>query len=224
MKKKTKAILCAASIIGVVGISGILAYLTDSDSAINKFTVGNVDIDLVEEQWDEADDENKNGIPDYAEDIAPGTTIVKDPKVKNVGETDAYIFLKVKVPADKVVTVNADGTRKNDGAEVDTPLFTYTTNSGWAKIASADEVETDTDDNVLSYTYVYYYEDAIGKNEETSTLFDNVTFANIIEGYEEGAEKQIDIEAYAIQKDNLPEGTTIPQAYSIYVSQKTLSK
>ena len=136
MTKKTKAILCTASIIGVVGISGIFAYFTDTDTATNKFSIGKVDIDLVEETWDDAEDEDSDGIPDFAENIVPGATIEKDPKVENIGKNDAYIYLKVTVPGAKVVTVADDGTKNNDGAETDTQLFTYTTNSGWTEITS----------------------------------------------------------------------------------------
>ena len=44
MNNKTKKILCTVAIVGVIGVSGIFAYLTDVDTASNKFTVGQVKI------------------------------------------------------------------------------------------------------------------------------------------------------------------------------------
>lgn len=220
MKNKTKAILCTAAIAGVVGVSGIFAYLTDTDTASNKFVVGQVKIELQEPTWDAGEDANNNDIPDYAENIVPNATITKDPQVKNVGKNDAYIYLKVIVPAKSVVTASSDGTLINNGVAQDTQLFTYTTNAKWTEIASKRATNTnETTGEVESYTYVYYYNEKVAPNATTDTLFDSVTFANVIEKQIDSSEHQIDIEAYAIQADNLPDGTTIANAYDIYVNQ-----
>lgn len=221
MNKKVKVILCTASIVGIVGISGIFAYLTDSDMASNKFTVGKVEIELQEPKWDSATDADNNGIPDYAENIVPNATIEKDPQVKNVGKNDAYIYLKVTVPAKNVITAQEDGTLENNGQAKVTQLFTYTPSANWKEITSQRKTNTKADSTeVESYTYVYYYNEKVAPQATTTTLFDNVKFANII-GNQLGADEnqQIDIEAYAIQSDNLPENTTIEGAYDIYLNQ-----
>ena len=220
MKKKTKAILCAVSMIGVVGISGVLAYLTDTDTASNKFTIGQVKIDLQEPTWDEATDTDDDGIPDFAENIVPNATIEKDPQVENVGSNSAYIYLKVTVPAEKVITAQSNGVLNNNGVETDTQLFSYTVNSDWTEITSERKTNTNaTTGEVESYTYVYYYKEAVAPNATTTTLFDSVIFANVIEGQIDLTENQIDIEAYAIQSDNLPANTTIEGAYAIYLNE-----
>jgi predicted ribosomally synthesized peptide with SipW-like signal peptide len=220
MKNKTKVILCAVAVAGVVGVSGIMAYLTDTDTASNKFTVGKVDIQLSEPNWSTTDDD-KDGIPDVAQNITPNATIKKDPQVKNIGENDAYIYLKVTVPAKSVITANSDGTLVNGGKAQATQLFTYKTNSNWTEITSKKtENKNATTNEVESYTYVYYYNNKVAPKETTKTLFDSVTFANVIEGQVDSSNQQIDIEAYAIQADNLPSGTTIAGAYDIYVNQK----
>lgn len=72
---------------------------------------------------------------------------------------------------------------------------------------------------VESYTYVYYYDKALGVNETTTALFNTVTFANLVEGQAELGSYQIDLNAYAIQSENLPNGTTIEGAYAIYMNQ-----
>ena len=154
MNKKAKAVIAGLSVFAVVGVSGIMAYLTDLDTASNKFTVGQVKIDLQEDSWDNATDTDSDGVPDFAEDMVPNQTIDKDPKVKNVGKNDAYVYLKVKVPVATVVTANDNGTLKNNGTATKTPLFSYTvpTNSKWKIIASQTD-ETDAQ-NTGYYTYV----------------------------------------------------------------------
>ncbi len=221
MKKKTKIILCTASIIGVVGISGILAYLTDTKTTSNIFTVGHVKIELKEPNWESATDSDNDGIPDYADNITPNATIPKDPQVKNVGKNNSYVYLKVTIPAKNIVTANDDGTLVNDGQPQATPLYTYTPNTtDWAEIISKRTTNTNSANEVESYTYVYYYKQELEPTATTSALFNSVKFANIIDGQvDSSAKQQIDITAYAIQSDNLPADTNIEDAYTIYTNQ-----
>ena len=63
MKRKLIALVLAIALIGVSVVSGTLAYLTDSDEAINVFAVGDVDITLTEEvSVYHVDDSNKKNI------------------------------------------------------------------------------------------------------------------------------------------------------------------
>lgn len=222
MNKKAKAILATASIVGVVGIAGIMAYLTDVDTATNTLTTGEVTIDLQEPLWDAGTDANDNDIPDFAENITPNATVTKDPQVKNTGKNNAYIYLKVTVPAKEVITANANGTLANNGEATATQLFTYelADNSKWVLIPGESGANVNSTTNkVESYTYVYYYNEAVEPNATTDKLFTEVKYANVIEGQNDNATVDIDIQAYAIQSDNLPSGTTIPGAYTIYANQ-----
>ena len=139
MKKKLTAIfLCVAlSAIAIVGAS--LAYFTDTKSAKNTFTVGNVKIELLEsslhrenagvandktsdsELWSDVDMEGTGNTSKYKagdtfytdaqiEDNAaqyscenvklnPGQSYHKMPYVKNTGKNDAYIRIRVMIPA-----------------------------------------------------------------------------------------------------------------------------
>lgn len=215
MNKKAKAILCTASIVGIIGVAGVMAYLTDTDTATNTLTTGEVKIELQEPLWDEAAASTHTN-------IAPNATIVKDPQVKNTGKNNAYIYLKVTVPAKEVITANANGTLANNGEATATQLFTYqlANNSKWNEIESARKTNINSTTNkVESYTYVYYYNEAVAPNATTDKLFTEVKYANVIEGQNDNATVNIDIEAYAIQSDNLPENTTIPGAYTIYANQ-----
>lgn len=93
MKKKIIALCLCVSLIAVAVIGGTLAYFTDTDNATNKFTVGNIKIDLIEE--------NEDGTP-FTQDqlLMPGVenAIVKNVSVKNIGAQDAYMWVEIWLP------------------------------------------------------------------------------------------------------------------------------
>lgn len=100
MKKKIVA-LCLCVALAVVAIGGAtLAYFTDTDDATNTFTVGNVKIDLIEQE------KTDNGLTDFTQDkvLVPGKSndgnaVSKIVTVKNTGKTDAWVWVELKIPA-----------------------------------------------------------------------------------------------------------------------------
>ncbi len=196
-KRSMKAVLLAVAMIAVMMVGSISAYFTDGDTTTNTFTVGKISLDLQEPNWN----------PDDAEDITPNQTIKKDPQILNDGINDEFVFLEVIVPYANVIVANEDGTRK---AAADTELYSYNVNSGWAEIATIKDAAAKT----VTHLYVYGTADkctTLKKDVTTSTLFDTVTFANIIEdqGLEE-ATLDIVINAYGIQTSDVNGGTVDP--------------
>ena len=87
MSKKT-LILCLCVVASVVvGLTGTLAFLTDVDTKVNTFVVGNVDIE-VEEEFEQNSP------------LAPGATVDKKAKITNTGANEAWVWMTVAVPAD----------------------------------------------------------------------------------------------------------------------------
>lgn len=87
-KKLTAAALVVA--FGATAVTGAtLAYFTDTDQADNVFTVGNVDIQLTEPNW------NAFGSKD-APDAYPGEALAKDPTVTNIGKNPCFVRIKVE--------------------------------------------------------------------------------------------------------------------------------
>lgn len=85
MKKKIFSLCLVVALVATAVVGGTLAYFTDTtESKVNEFTVGNVDIELTEPRW--VDDAT----------LMPGTSYAKDPTI-TVGEKsqDAYVFLKM---------------------------------------------------------------------------------------------------------------------------------
>lgn len=93
MKKKFIIGLSALATLGAVVAGGLATYafLTDLEKDENVFTIGNVDVELL------SSDEVKGEIH-----LMPNNTdkIKADYQIKNVGNEDAYVWLRVKVPAE----------------------------------------------------------------------------------------------------------------------------
>lgn len=140
MKKKITAIFLCVALLATAIVGASLAYFTDTDSAKNTFTVGNVKIKLLEsslhrenagvangatsdsELWSNVDKEGTGNTNQYKagdtfytdaqieKDAAeykcdkvklnPGQSYHKMPYVKNTGANDAYIRIRVMIPAD----------------------------------------------------------------------------------------------------------------------------
>lgn len=101
MKKKGKALLlCTGAVALVAGsVLGTIAFLTDTEEAINTFTIGNVSISIAESKVDE------NGVPVGEETtdaneyrLVPGVTYTKDPTVTVDAESEeSYVRMILNI-------------------------------------------------------------------------------------------------------------------------------
>ena len=93
------------SLVAVISIGGTIAWLTDSTGPVtNTFTVGDINIDLVETGMDDKRAQTFN--------IVPGVDISKDPVVKVQKDSEkCYLFVKVE-ESNWPNAVNEDGTKK----------------------------------------------------------------------------------------------------------------
>ena len=101
MKRKIVTV-CLAAVLVIIAVAGAsLAYLTDTDERTNTFTVGDVDITLVEQR------KGANGLESYGEGsykLKPGKSndgnaVSKIVTVKNNGTEDAYVWVEIRIPA-----------------------------------------------------------------------------------------------------------------------------
>ena len=99
MKKKITAIFLCVALVAIAIVGASLAYFTDTKSAKNTFTVGNVKINLIEQQ------KGENGLEAFAPNktLVPGTSdknaVSKIVTVKNTGKNDAWVWVDLKIPA-----------------------------------------------------------------------------------------------------------------------------
>lgn len=190
---KKKSIVVAIALVAVLLIGGLLAYLTDTDTATNVFTLGdNIEISLSETAWVAA-----NG-----EGIHPGANIAKNPIITNDSSTTpAYVFAEVVVPC---YDSNADGT-------ADDALFTLDTiGSGWTLISTS---AVDTTAKTITYVYAYGTASAmtpLAASTSTSAVFSSVTLKSTLTATQKATAgtTNIVVNAYGIQIDNL--GVTTP--------------
>ena len=191
---KKKSIAVAIVLILVLVIGGITAYFTDMDTKTNVFTLGgNVDIALTE-IWTASD-----GIGLY-----PGAVVTKAPSIVNESSTTpAYVFAKIIVPCYAVT-----------GTKANTPLFTFTVNSGWTLITPP---YIDLGEKTITYVYAYGTQNSMTKllpETTTSTaVFSKVTLEPTLTDEQKATANKhanIIVNAYGIQTDNL--GVTNPSA------------
>lgn len=228
MKQKIK-ILAAICLIAILSLGGTLAYMTDYEAAENKFTVGKVDFNLYETNWDgELPDgsyaSSSNATPsdalgiNEAKDMYAGKEIPKDPAIKNNSKNDAYLRMTVTIPVARVVTADEDGNLNYGGQEADTELFTYELNpdSGMRLLSSEPEEK----DGYHIYEYIYtgggWKEIPVPAGQDIPPLFHKVTFANVTGGQIDESTEFIHVDFKAIQSGGFdsPE-----QAWNAYHNQ-----
>ena len=101
MKKKLTAIFLCVALVAIAVVGASLAYFTDTEKATNTFTVGNVKIDLIEQQ------RGKDGLVSFEQNkkLYP---IVGSAQ----GEKDALGMPTAKNYVDKMVTIQNTGSEK----------------------------------------------------------------------------------------------------------------
>lgn len=162
MKKKVLAISLAVALIAIVMVSGTLAWFSDTDEAINTFTIGSVEIVQHEHQHDEqgnieAFQQNQFLLPivNTTTPSADENYVEKLVAVENVGENEAYICVNVAVPSALVDIINLDW----DAAD-------------WTELTRTNNVATV---GGMDYTvYSYIYNDELAVSGKTNYLLKGV--------------------------------------------------
>ena len=175
MKKKSIAIVLALVLLVCCAVGGVLAWLTATTGpVVNTFTVGNVDITLVE-----TDAEVKNdGSAEKEFKMVPGQTIVKDPKVTVVGGSEAcWLFVKVE---------------KSDNLE---SFINYAIADGWTQLPDVAGVyyrEVSASDDSQEFNVLTDNQVTV-KTDVTKTMMDNLSKDNAVQ-------PTLTFTAYACQK------------------------
>ena len=151
MKKKVWLAAVSAVLVLALAITGTIAYLTDRDSDVNVFTWGNVDITLNEDF-------------EQGATLIPGVDITKDVTVSNVGKSDAWVWVKIAMPA----------VLDHDDASKNVIHFNYAKDSvadgywNWTKNDGAWNVAKNVVIEGKEYNvYTVLYETALKPGEET---------------------------------------------------------
>ena len=148
-KKKILVLALSLAMVAILAVGGSLAYFTDKDEATNVFTVGNVKIELIEQQRGE------NGLVPFEQqkELYPingsaqgekdgfGMPVAKNyvdkmVTIKNTGASDAYIRAYFAIPSaldDGYETFNAglNVLHFNFGNKVENGVITSTEGVEW---------------------------------------------------------------------------------------------
>ena len=100
-KRSLLSVVALALTIAVTAF-GTVAYMTDSDTVTNTFTVGNINITVDEENVDGIPDENGNIIPERDQQnnypLIPGLVQKKDPTMTvHAGSEECYVRFRVEL-------------------------------------------------------------------------------------------------------------------------------
>lgn len=202
MKKKITAIFLCVALVAIAIVGASLAYFTDSKTAENTFTMGNVAITL-----DETDVTNPTGDRVTSNDylnVRPGVPVTKDPIVRNAeGSNDAWIRAKVEVKGWVDTCQLATGYTTGMDMKATLNLLIDALGEGWSVV--------DADVNGKDVTFVLMYANKLAPKDSTTAMFNEVTVpAGIEKG---GSFGPINITAQAIQADGLADWTTAFNAF-----------
>ncbi len=172
MNKKIAILALALCMVAAIAVTGTIAYFTDTDNETNEFTIGDVQIDLIE-TFD----------PDNAK-LIPGKDIQKEVFVKNEGSETAYVRVHVAFPK------ALDSGSPDLNASKNSLHWNFTEASvqegAWSQLQNSAQVgpngkypnwpgnggtyntyTTTLDDGIEYNVYVMTYETALGAGETT---------------------------------------------------------
>lgn len=179
MKKKLALLATLAACTAMIA-SGTLAYYTAQDKAHNVITSGNIEIELVETT--DKLDANKQPIPfENVDGVMPGTAVSKIVQVKNTGEADAYIRVKVETN----VTLATGNNAIPDYEPISIEYATGTSKTEW------------TEKNGY-----YYYNSPVAPGEITKPLFSEVYFKTSMGNEYQNSKAEVKVIAYGTQVAN----------------------
>lgn len=195
MKKKKLLVLAACGLLAIGGAVGAYSlYSGTTDKVENNFVIkagesGATGEDkvgkVVEDEWEK-------GGKDEAKDMVPNKVVKKDPKFKSSAEYDAWVFMKVEIPAVSAST-SADKTLSVMDA-IDIVKYNTTENGGKWKLLKTDKSTT----AGTNSAYWYGYTEQVSKGDSTGTLFDEIQVPNFTK-LETKVEDSIDVKAYIMQ-------------------------
>ena len=200
---KKKSILMAAiavMLVAVLVVGGTLAYFTDTKSATNTFTMGNVAITLDETDVNNPEARTANG---NTYNVYPGQTVQKDPIVHNTGKNAAYIRATVNVSnwMNLVAAYYPDfkETFPNDGYKAALNLLVGELGEGWSVV---EVVKGDTFTiGQFDAKFILKYDGTLAAGADTTPMFTQVMVPAGLDNANASTFSSVKVQAQAIQAD-----------------------
>lgn len=199
-KKRFVAILLCVTLVALAAIGATFAYLTDTKTVDNTFTMGNVAIKLDETN---VNDPTGDRVTSNAYHVYPGAVVKKDPIVHNVGENAAYIRATVNV-SNWMNLVGAyypdfKYTFGQEGYKAALNLLVGELGEGWS-VVGVEAGDTFTIGQ-FDAKFILKYEGALAAKADTTAMFQTVTIPAGIDNANTDSFKEVKVVAQAIQAD-----------------------
>lgn len=199
-KKRFVAILLCVTLVALAAIGATFAYLTDTKTVNNTFTMGNVAIKL-----DETDIKNPTGdrVTSNEYNVYPGAVVKKDPIVHNTGKNAAYIRATVNV-SNWMNLVGAyypdfKYTFGQEGYKAALNLLVGELGEGWS-VVGVTRGDTFTIGQ-FDAKFILKYDGELAAGENTTAMFQTVTIPAGIDNANTDSFSGVTVVAQAIQAD-----------------------
>lgn len=199
-KKRFVAILLCVTLVALAAIGATFAYLTDTKTVDNTFTMGNVAIKLDETN---VNDPTGDRVTSNTYNVYPGAVVTKDPIVHNTGKNAAYIRATVNVSnwMNLCAAYYPDfkETFPNDGYKAALNLLVGELGEGWSVVG----VEADDTFTIGQFDakFILKYDGKLAAGDDTTAMFQSVTIPAGIDNANTDSFKEVKVVAQAIQAD-----------------------
>ena len=199
-KKRFVAILLCVTLVALAAIGATFAYLTDTKTVDNTFTMGNVAIKLDETN---VNDPEGARVTSNEYNVYPGAVVTKDPIVHNTGKNAAYIRATVNVSnwMNLCAAYYPDfkETFPNDGYKAALNLLVGELGEGWSVVGvTAGDTFTI---GQFDAKFILKYDGALASGADTTAMFQTVTIPAGIDNANTDSFKEVKVVAQAIQAD-----------------------
>lgn len=201
-KKRFVAILLCMTLVALAAIGATFAYLTDTKTVDNTFTMGNVAIKLDETN---VNDPTGDRVTSNAYNVYPGAVVTKDPIVHNTGKNAAYIRATVNVSnwmnlcAAYYPESGFEFTKP--GYEKSLELLVGTLGEGWSVVGvTRDDTFTI---GQFDAKFILKYDGKLASGADTTAMFQKVIIPAGIDNAsaDAGSFSSVKVVAQAIQAD-----------------------
>ena len=200
MKKKILALSMCIALAAIAIVGASLAYFTDTKTAKNTFTMGNVQIKLDETN---VNDPEGDRVTSNVYNVYPGAVVTKDPIVHNISKNGAYIRATVNVSnwMNLVAAYYPDfkETFPNDGYKAALNLLVGELGEGWSVVGvEAGDVFTI---GQFDAKFILKYDGVLASGADTTAMFQTVTIPTGIDNANADSFDEVKVVAQAIQAD-----------------------
>lgn len=211
-KKRFVAILLCVTLVALAAIGATFAYLTDTKTVDNTFTMGNVKITLDETN---VNDPEGDRVTRNTYNVYPGAVVTKDPIVHNVGANAAYIRATVNV-SNWMNLVGAyypdfKYTFGQEGYKAALNLLVGELGEGWS-VVGVEAGDTFTIGQ-FDAKFILKYDGKLAAGADTTAMFQTVTIPAGIDNANTESFSGVKVVAQAIQADGF---NTWEDAFAAY--------